>query len=411
MADGEYKRLQLGAINFRFEATTHQPNGLCVAPGCMVKPRSRTAQYCERHYYQVRRNGEILMAASPATVKLAAPIERYECCHHCGVAKPPSASKFCSKRCYTRAKRGVAATAKCKWCERQFTPINGKVCCSDKCRIEQDRRAARESRYETVSPAVRLLKCATCGDAITHMRRAGRPQTYCADCLLEIETRPTPPRELECVVCKAAFHAKDKRTKYCSRRCGRIARRAANPDAVRAEYLRSKQFEKARKALDPARLMKAARGDLVSAIKRLIANKDAAEKAARRCSVCGGSLGHRRQRYCSPKCYNKSEVTQSVRRRSAAAHRVAKRGVHAERIDPIAVFEAAGWRCQICSRSTPKRLRGTKDKRAPELDHVRPLSKGGTHTWSNVQCACRECNRWKSNRVVVGQIGLFSTLL
>jgi len=45
--------------------------------------------------------------------------------------------------------------------------------------------------------------------------------------------------------------------------------------------------------------------------------------------------------------------------------------------------------------------------RSPELDHRRPLSKGGAHTYANCQTACRKCNGLKSNRAVVGQINLF----
>jgi 5-methylcytosine-specific restriction endonuclease McrA len=28
----------------------------------------------------------------------------------------------------------------------------------------------------------------------------------------------------------------------------------------------------------------------------------------------------------------------------------------------------------------------------PSIDHVRPLSKGGTHEWNNVKLAHRKCN-------------------
>lgn len=37
-----------------------------------------------------------------------------------------------------------------------------------------------------------------------------------------------------------------------------------------------------------------------------------------------------------------------------------------------------------------------KDK---SIDHIRPLSKGGTHTWDNVQLAHLKCNIKKGNRV------------
>ena len=68
----------------------------------------------------------------------------------------------------------------------------------------------------------------------------------------------------------------------------------------------------------------------------------------------------------------------------------------------IAVFERDGWRCQICGCDTPRELRG--DRRAPnapQLDHIIPMSKGGGHTWDNVQCACARCNNQKHARILV----------
>jgi len=76
-------------------------------------------------------------------------------------------------------------------------------------------------------------------------------------------------------------------------------------------------------------------------------------------------------------------------------------------IDPFAVFKRDKWRCHICGVHTPKRLRGTYDDNAPELDHVIPLAKGGSHTYDNVACCCRRCNQRKSDQVI-GQLGLWA---
>lgn len=88
--------------------------------------------------------------------------------------------------------------------------------------------------------------------------------------------------------------------------------------------------------------------------------------------------------------------------------RARRRGLNAERIDALKVFERDSWRCQICFRKTPKRLRGTQALTAPELDHRIPLAMGGGHTWDNVQCACRRCNMEKSGSVARGQYPLFA---
>jgi 5-methylcytosine-specific restriction endonuclease McrA len=83
------------------------------------------------------------------------------------------------------------------------------------------------------------------------------------------------------------------------------------------------------------------------------------------------------------------------------------RGATVELVDPIKVFERDGWRCQLCMRKTPARLRGSYDPRAPELDHIVPISKGGAHSYINTQCACRECNGKKLDRPL-GQLRLIA---
>lgn len=87
--------------------------------------------------------------------------------------------------------------------------------------------------------------------------------------------------------------------------------------------------------------------------------------------------------------------------------RAQKYGVAYEPIDVMAVFARDGWRCQICGKRTPEKRRGTCYSNAPELDHRVPMSKGGPHIYSNVQCACRACNGKKSNRSCAGQTQLF----
>src|SRR5690606_14803487 len=83
-------------------------------------------------------------------------------------------------------------------------------------------------------------------------------------------------------------------------------------------------------------------------------------------------------------------------------------GVPYEPVNVLLVFERDGWRCQICGKDTPQSRRGTNYSNAPELDHRIPISKGGPHTYDNVQCACRECNGRKSNRTEEGQINMFT---
>ena len=65
-------------------------------------------------------------------------------------------------------------------------------------------------------------------------------------------------------------------------------------------------------------------------------------------------------------------------------------------IDSLVLFELYGWTCCICARKIDKRLR-CPNYWAATIDHVIPLSKGGTHTWDNVRPAHWKCNMDKGN--------------
>ena len=109
---------------------------------------------------------------------------------------------------------------------------------------------------------------------------------------------------------------------------------------------------------------------------------------------------------CSQVCLDEADA--SVRRAGRLKRKALERGARVGVcIDPLKVFERDGWKCQLCGTSTPKSKRGTYDNKAPELDHILPISLGGKHDWSNVQCACRKCNSDKGARPK-GQMLLFA---
>jgi hypothetical protein len=49
------------------------------------------------------------------------------------------------------------------------------------------------------------------------------------------------------------------------------------------------------------------------------------------------------------------------------------------------------WTCQYCGASV--------SLGSATLDHVKPLSRGGAHSWDNVVTACRPCNIRKGDRL------------
>lgn len=148
------------------------------------------------------------------------------------------------------------------------------------------------------------------------------------------------------------------------------------------------------------------------ALHRIGNYKPGLRPTVRPCIGCGvktlGTKNYKRQcRRCKEQAlsdWKRSDSGRAAKRRYNSKRRAAEKGVAAENIDPISVFDRDGWKCQLCQRSTPRRLRGTYQDNAPELDHIVPLAVGGQHTWGNVHCACRKCNIEKSDKPL-GQMG------
>lgn len=115
--------------------------------------------------------------------------------------------------------------------------------------------------------------------------------------------------------------------------------------------------------------------------------------------------------FCSAEC---AEESRNEARRNSPSRRADKKrrkamargALGSEAVDVTKVFERDGYRCGICGSKTLQAKRGTYHPRAPELDHIVAISLGGSHTYDNVQCACRKCNGSKG-AASLGQLHLF----
>lgn len=75
-------------------------------------------------------------------------------------------------------------------------------------------------------------------------------------------------------------------------------------------------------------------------------------------------------------------------RKSANTRRALTKQVFIEVVDPRVVFERDKGQCGICMKVVDVNSQW-------EVDHIVPISKGGTHCYANVQLAHRRCNRSK----------------
>lgn len=217
--------------------------------------------------------------------------------------------------------------------------------------------------------------------------------------------------ECTCLGCGIAFKRRtNSRNKgsYCSRECAFANMKLASSenrdlaDSFRVIFSVSRC-----KCVDCARWFDAGSvaAQRCDKCRYIAANDNGRDRAPRPCGECGSvfapEYGDRRRTFCSSRCNAKN-----ARRISKPKQRARLRNARIESVDPLKVFDRDGWRCQFCRVKTPKKLRGTYEPNAPELDHIIPLSVGGEHSYRNTQCLCRKCNSDKSNNIL-GQLRLF----
>lgn len=215
--------------------------------------------------------------------------------------------------------------------------------------------------------------CLRCGEPIEHLAIRGRRRRFCSEVcrVMAKADSPPPPRpavvyDKTCSHCGGAFQTSGKATVYCSTRC--------------------------------------------SALRQGIERRAASiARRTRPCEQCGELfVRHRRGgatyrkgvnegRFCSRACYG---LASRISADQLTTTNVAKlRRIHLKRDgEPVhaqAVFARDGWRCYLCGEPTPEELRGSHHQRAPELDHIVPLARGGAHTAANTACCCRGCNGLK----------------
>lgn len=305
--------------------------------------------------------------------------------------------------------------------------------------------------------AVSDCTCATCGATIPY-KGNGRPPKYCAPACRPsayvkkgrhkvVVTKP-------CVMCGVQMSgppAAMNRRKVCSVACqhAKFSRIGTSPEwgsclTCGKAMLRTSVRTTLRDGTASSHLKKfcssRCRFDAQVVDKSWVA--EAVEYAKPHCKTCSATVPRLGMRYCSRQCAkpiagrrqcsycdawyepgnwlsnccgaescrgkHKAATADKARKspkgrankKKAKTIRRARGRIKAESIDPIAVFERDGWKCRLCGVRTPRSLRGSCDPRAPELDHIQSLAAGGSHTWTNVQCACRACNIEKGARCI-----------
>lgn len=115
-----------------------------------------------------------------------------------------------------------------------------------------------------------------------------------------------------------------------------------------------------------------------------------------RCTRCDTTVEWKPNRKYCPPCAKDSHREAKYRGRVAYKHRI--RNLRLETIDPLQVHKRDQWTCSICHDPIDPTLKYPHQMSA-SIDHVIPLSRGGTHSPENVASAHLDCNVRKGNRI------------
>lgn len=272
---------------------------------------------------------------------------------------------------------GVVKDGHCGWCGALNPPSRGvkpRKWCSDIC----SRRAAefrRTGKAPLGSAREIPAKCAGCGTPIEQGSRMRNPRKWCSDSCRVKHSRGTV----------------DKRSSYYRNMLARAA------EEVRRKNLSSP--------------------DIVCPNCGEVTPRTDSGRPLRYCNdKCQSAASYRRRKAVAPKCTEDGCDRPSISRGLCGSHysavwradnpdkhtaknlryRAQKQHEGAELFSRIEVMELSDWTCHLCGEPIdrdcpyPSQLYGT-------VDHVVPLSRGGTHTLDNVMAAHHVCNSTKKD--------------
>lgn len=209
--------------------------------------------------------------------------------------------------------------------------------------------------------------------------------------------RNNKPTFLKCLSCHKEFRrtknggpSGNEYTRYCSSHCGTKHTWFLHKEIASIRKLGKSKPYRRKKSLER-----------ITAKAYTIAKRE-------HCRRCGAGIKQDTKQFCKRHCDRCNKAARSARNaklrrlglipKGNDRRRARHFGVEYEPIKRKLVFDAHNWICAYCGIETPERIKGMNKPNSPELDHIMPISKGGPHTYSNVQLLCRACNAIKSDK-------------
>lgn len=219
--------------------------------------------------------------------------------------------------------------------------------------------------------------------------------------------------ERDCLSCGKLFKPKTSKIRYCSNECGNkhksvmyrkpesnVQKNKVTVNGARIGSTCKLSFSKCKGCGGPRPTLSRNTGLYCSAKCQTHYYYEADCKSGKRgrkvglsvCTWCGAKRyldKHANKLFCSAKCSGKKAKAERRHRKRTANY--------TEGISWKTAVKRFGWACSGCC-VTCIRPSGFNNPIEATLDHIIPISKGGSHTWDNVQVLCRDCNTAKHDR-------------
>lgn len=256
----------------------------------------------------------------------------------------------------------------CQICGKKFTGRKKKYCsqdCSDEARRIRNRERWREANPEWDKDINKV--CEWCGKEFTVPARNAHIARFCSE---------------EC-----------KQTRYS---------REVRGHGPAEEYLkeRRKQAEERQVEVERERVFRALRTVLVKIIK-LKEEEERIKELTRTCEECGKIFydPHPLTLTCSKKCSRRRQnrVSKYYDKTRINKRNLVDKDISLEKLykRDKGICYLCGERCDYNDKVITKEGYYIVGETYPSIDHVKPLSKGGKHSWNNVRLAHHSCNTIK----------------
>lgn len=284
---------------------------------------------------------------------------------------------------------------KCEYCGKEFRSERKKKYCSNEC----NQKHWYEKNYKP--RGLRTIECLYCKKSFL----GSGGQKYCSEECKEVSSKQNQthwyennykPRELKehsCLNCKTKFKGRPT-MKYCSDECRNEHYKKERTDKSKVKEClhcgsKFKGYEAHNFCCDTCRI------DYYNSKNKVNNNSN--------CLECGNELEKGQEKYCSDLCRNRANNRVArIKRRNLIQNGKTDMDISSNKLikRDKNVCHICGRKCDSNDYIIDNDGNFIVGKNYPSIDHVKPISKGGTHTWDNVKLAHHYCNTIKSNNEV-----------